>query len=89
MSYWTTIEGKKIEYSKLENSHLLNILKYIKRIAKEGVVYTINLGYGDHDYQEYDGFILKGKDVLEDMDYKGLVKEAKKRGLETSKSEAK
>lgn len=29
--YWETINGDEIEYKKLENNHLLNILKWIER----------------------------------------------------------
>ena len=36
--YWTTKEGKEIEYSKLEDSHLLNILAYIEKVSKKGLL---------------------------------------------------
>jgi len=82
MGKWKTINGEEIEYSKLEDSHLLNIIRFVERRAKEGVVLTIRLGYAtDNDYQEYDERIIFGKKALECFDYKNLLEEAKKRGI--------
>lgn len=82
---WTTENGDEIEYTKLEDSHLLNILKFIKRRAEEGVTEVIDFGYvGDDDFQSGDVDTLYGDDVLRKFDYQGLEDEAKKRGLLTN-----
>lgn len=79
---WTTEQGDEIEYTKLEDSHLLNILKFIKRRAEEGMIEVISYGYeGDDDYQSVDAETLYGDEVLKKLDYQGLEDEAKKRKL--------
>lgn len=80
MKYWETKNGKEIPYNKLENSHLLNILKFIERRAKEGV-WTGGGSYygeGDNDFWEE---ILFGKQVKDFFNYYYLRSLAKKRGL--------
>jgi len=83
MKTWETKQGDFIPYKKLEDSHLLNILKWIEKRAKEGM--TLQYG-GGHDAEDmwYEEEEIEGKEVLERYDYKGLVKEAKKRSLITS-----
>ena len=79
---WETKQGELIPYKELEDSHLLHILKWIKKRAEEGI--TIQYG-GSHDIEDtwYEEEEIEGKEVLEHYDYKGLLKEAKKRGLLT------
>jgi len=80
LKIWTTKEGVEIEYSKLEDSHLLNILKWIKNRSKKGM--TVMCGGGvDAEDIWFDEWEIKGKEVLERYNYKGLLKEAKKRKL--------
>jgi len=83
MKTWTTKDGTEIEYSKLEDSHLLNILSFIEKRAEEGVI--ISYGGGGND-EEMWGDIdeLIGDDVKEHFDFNGLAKEALKRGLLTT-----
>lgn len=79
--YWETITGEEIEYGKIENSHLLNILTWITRRAENGITVITGGGGWDLDdvwYEEYD---IKGEEVLDKYDYKGLLKEAKRRKL--------
>lgn len=78
--YWTTIDDMDIEYKDLDDSHLLNILKWIKIRAKEG--FTISIGGGiDTGDIWYDEYTIFGNEVLERFDYKGLLEEAKRRKL--------
>jgi len=79
--YWETKSGDDIPYKELKDSHLLNILKWIKRKAITG--HTVVYGGGGWDIESmwYEVDELYGKDVLEHYDYKGLLKEAKKRKL--------
>jgi hypothetical protein len=78
--YWKTKEGKEIEYSKLEDSHLLNILGFIERAAEEGI--TIMSG-GGIDFEDFwfDEEEIYGAEVKQRFDYRGLRKEARNRGL--------
>jgi hypothetical protein len=78
--YWETQSGHEIEYKKLEDSHLLNILKWIERRAENGM--TVKIG-GGHDVEDmwYEEWEISGDEVKERYDYKGLLKEAKRRKL--------
>lgn len=80
MQYWETKDGEQIPYSKLKDSHLLNILKWIERRAESGITILSGGGVDSEDmwYEEYE---IEGDEVLERYDYKGLLKEAKKRKL--------
>lgn len=83
--YWTTQKGEKIEYRKLEDGHLLNILKYIERRAEEGMDVSSYDGEGFLDPDEGPGFgdlyTIFGDEVKEELDYDGLLREAKRRKL--------
>lgn len=79
--YWITEKGDKIPYNKLEDSHLSNILKFIKRRAKKGIRIIIgDMGYSGEEMWG-DSWFEYGDKVLDRFDYKGLLKEAKKRKL--------
>jgi hypothetical protein len=80
MEYWETQDGTEIEYKKLEDDHLLNILKFIKRKAKEGVEIGGGQYYGEGE-EDFWTDTLYGNEVLQHFDYKGLRTEAKRRGL--------
>jgi len=79
MKKWTTQSGDEIPYNKIEKDHLINILRMIERLAKNGMEVAVNLGYGDHSYIEYDSYVLKGEEVFLHYDYAGLKKELTKR----------
>lgn len=82
METWTTKEGDEIEYNKLEDGHLLNIIKFIERRAEEGVEVVYDYGYsGDDDFMTGDAETIYGEDVKLKLDWLGLMEEAKKRGL--------
>ena len=82
MKKWETKEGKEIPYKKLEDSHLINILRWINRRAISGMTVTEGGGGPDPDDFWYDEYEIEGKEVLERYDHKGLLKEARKRKLE-------
>lgn len=81
---WTTKEGEEIPYSKLEDSHLLNILKWIEKRAEDGITFTTGGGHSPEDFW-LDETDLIGEDVLEHYNYKVLCKEALRRDLLTAK----
>ena len=81
MNSWITKSGKKIYYKDLKDSHLLNILKMIKRTAEKGEQ-KITGGYCDDDtFATGDVDYLEGEEILEKYDYYGLLFEADKRKL--------
>lgn len=83
---WTTQHGDIIPYQELSDTHLINILAYIKKRAKEGVDITVDLGYcGDDDFTTVDVQTIYGREVSSELDYWGLRAEAKRRGLLTDK----
>lgn len=79
--YWETQNGDEIEYRKLEDSHLLNILKWVKNRAKNGMLQGASFYDGDDDFMIGEMWEIFGKEVLDYYDYKGLLKEAKHRKL--------
>lgn len=81
MSHWTTKEGKEIEYTKLEDSHLLNILAYIQNRSEEGIKMMYGGSGFDIDDCDYHEETIYGKEVLDEYDYDGLLKERKRRGI--------
>ena len=77
---WETKSGDYILYSDLKNNHLLSILKYVEKRAKDGM--TLKSGGGHYlDDLWYDETEIKGKEVLDYYGYKGLIEEVKKRNL--------
>jgi predicted GTPase len=86
MSKWVTKDGKKIPISKLENSHLVNILnRFYRRCEVDGVI----IAYRDSDGDIGDIESLCELEALDHLDpddqYSELVKEADKRGLNFKK----
>ena len=79
IKYWTTKEGHDIEYRKIKDNHILNIIKYVKRRAKELDGEVIDGGGFDAEDIWYE--IGTEKDWLERFDYIGLVREAKRRKI--------
>lgn len=80
MKTWTTQNGDEIKYNKLEDSHLLNILKWIENKAEKGILIQSGGGFDAEDmwFEEDE---IEGDEVFERYDYEGLKKEALKRGL--------
>ena len=79
---WTTKDGTNIEIKDMEDSHLVNTIRLLKRNAKNGVEVVYSVGWGEKDYPEFDSIVLYGKHYLDTVDsYKDLKQEAKRRGL--------
>lgn len=74
-----TRDGKIIPLKDITNSHLINIIKYIERRAKEGVC-VVSECYGvdmmDMDFNEE---VFCGQNALKRMDYDAYVNELKRR----------
>ena len=81
MNYWVTKEGVNIPYKEIKNSHLLNILKWIRYRAKKGMTIINCGGSWDVDDIWFDEYEIEGQEVFDRYDYKGLLKEAKQRKL--------
>lgn len=80
MKTWITQTGEEIPYSKLEDSHLLNIIKHVKRIS---IKLDGEIIYGGGGWDVDDIWYVEGskEDWLRKFDYYGLLNEAKKRNL--------
>jgi hypothetical protein len=76
-----TKDGRYIPLNKLEDSHLINILKFYKKKADVGVeVTTRYFGlFGDNDMDAYDVDILYGEAALKALNYYAYEEEAKLR----------
>ena len=70
-----TREGKEIPLRKLDDSHLLNIIKYHHRRAEEGLV------VGSAWLGDIDADVLYGEEVLDRFNHGDYVREARRRGL--------
>lgn len=81
MKYWETKNGDLIPYKKIGDNHLINILRWIKGKAQKGMILTYCGGGWDIESMWFDEQEISGKEVLEKFDYKGLLKEAKRRKL--------
>lgn len=75
---WMTREGDEIPYKKLTNKHLANIIRWIDRRAADGMTMTEGGGVDADDIWFFD-YTIEGDEVREYFDYKGLMREAKKR----------
>ena len=74
-----TKDGRKIELCDLDTEHLENILRLIKKRAKEGIKVTYGGGF-DADEMWYDETILTGKKARKKLGYYHYRKELLKRG---------
>lgn len=78
--YHTDESGKRTLITKLETSHLENIIKYIDRKAASGLIkYYCGCESGDAMDVWYDEEIIYGDDVRYEMDYEAYVSELKRR----------
>ncbi len=78
--YWTTNDGNDIEYGKIADKHLINILNWIEQKAQDGITFVEGGGVDLEDVW-FDERHLKGDEVREHYDMRGLQLEAKRRGL--------
>ena len=80
MKNWITREGTKIKIKDLTDSHLVNILKFIKRKADEGIGGFHCGGHSPDDFW-VEECTVAGEEALEILGYDDLKKEADKRKL--------
>lgn len=80
MSYWVTKDGRRIAYKNIDDRHLMNILRFIEKMAIDGYVVRSG-GGGSIDEIWYDEYTIYGEEVYNFFDYYGLLKEAKRRGI--------
>jgi len=77
---WETQNGDFIAYKNLKDDHLLNIIKWIEKKAENGMAVRYGGGFSPEDFC-YEEEEIEGDVVLDYYDYKGLVKEVKKRNI--------
>ena len=78
---WTTKDDKEIAYRDLTNSHLLNIIRFVKMRAKELSGEVISGGGDSWDVDSLWCEVGYENDWLEKFRYADLLKEAKRRKL--------
>ena len=79
MKYWTTKDGDTMPIRKMEDSHLINTIKYLERKAEKGIM--IGGGYA-WDIDSLWADVVYGKEALDTIpEYRNLVKEANRRKL--------
>jgi len=83
--YWETANGEEVAYEKLEDNHLLNILRFIEKKAEEGITLSYGGGAWDIDDLWFEEEHLSGQKVKDHFDFKNLAKEALKRGILSEK----
>jgi hypothetical protein len=76
-----TKEGLEIPITALSDEHLKNIIAYIKRKAKIGIMIGYGGGGGDVDNMWYDEIELYGKKVKKHLHYKIYKNELKRREI--------
>lgn len=64
MSYWVTREGFIIEISRMEDSHLMNTIQYLRRHAGR---------YAQWDFDRRVRIFEKYKDLFEEAVKRGLI----------------
>jgi hypothetical protein len=80
MSNWhTTKNGDRIKLSDLSDSHLDNIIKWIERMAKDGMTVGCGGGHGDIEEMWADFEDIEGDEVLDHLEHEKYVREKKRR----------
>ena len=76
-----TKEGQIIPLKDITNSHLIKIIKYIERRAKEGLCIVSGCHGVDMVDMDFDEEFFYGQDVLKRMNYDSYINELKRRKL--------
>ena len=78
-----TRDGTRIPLGQLTDSHLMNIMRFLVRRSKDGVVIAFGdwCGAGDVDEIWFDEDVIYGKEALNYLNYNIYMDEAKRRGL--------
>lgn len=79
MKNWTTANGKEIPIKELDNSHLINIINWVKKKSKQLDGAIIDGGGFDADDIWY--VLGSEQDWLDKFGYKYLIKEKKRRNI--------
>ena len=73
-------DGSTIDIADMDNQHLTNTIRILRRIAKEGV--TVRYGGGGmFDEPWYDEDTYYDDEALEQLNFKEYMEEANKRGI--------
>ncbi len=76
------VDGEEIEIPSMSDSHVINAIRYVKKLAKEGMEIVHGGGFIDGDDMWGDVDIIKGREVFSYFDnYYKLVAEARRRGI--------
>jgi len=80
MKYHITKKGNKIPISKMDDLHLINTIKYLKKLAEKGIVIRSGGGSTPEDFW-YEERIIKGEEALKALNFAEYLCEAKKRKI--------
>lgn len=75
---WKTKSGREIPYNELKDDHLVNIVKFCRKRAREGILPPLN---SQEEWYLPALSKIKGRKALDIMDYWELKKIAKDRKL--------
>jgi len=81
MFKWTTKEGKELKLSEIGDNHLLNILKMLRKLKKNGRVRIGGDIWGEGIGEEIDAWLDNEWLDEDEKVLKKIRKEVKKRGL--------
>lgn len=73
----TTKDGVEIALIDMSNQHLLNVLKFIRKHATEGLL--VQWGCMDWDVVDYDEYLIFGEQVLQELNYYSYLEEFNRR----------
>ena len=77
-----TADGKRIPLEELDDRHLYNIIKYLERTARKGIVIKEGGGHPcDPNTFYYEERVVYNAEALKELNYCEYVGEATRRGL--------